>query len=268
MKTTRDEGQTHTMLHVVLSHTVSPRTNPGPRNAVPQDTGRIQAQHGYSRPSSVPRPIVSALAHCQCPAHCQCSGPWSVRRSIVSARPMVGAQAHCQCQAHGQCSGPWSVPSLLSVLRPMVGAHTENRGQAPSTTLYSAQQGHAGDGKHAPLVPRSACLPRLMPGVRPSGREANLQDTRPRQRHPKTGAPPRQRPSKTKAIQDSEDPRQHTLPDHQHHALPGIARPQPPGVSGDASMACLSAWPNKRLQATGHSGHLLAGVGLYHVARA
>jgi len=32
-----------------------------------------------------------------------------------------------------------------------------------------AEQAHAGDGKQAPLVPRSTCLPRLMRGVQPRG---------------------------------------------------------------------------------------------------
>ena len=42
--TTRDEGKTHTMPHIVPSHTASPRTTPGPSNVVPQDTGHAQAQ--------------------------------------------------------------------------------------------------------------------------------------------------------------------------------------------------------------------------------
>ena len=74
---------------------------------------------------------------------------------------------------------------------------------------------------------------------------------------------------KTKTAQtDERDGPSHPLQDRQHHALPGSARPRPPGVDGDESTAYLGAWPNKRLQATGHSGHLLAGVGLYPVARA
>ncbi len=39
-------------------------------------------------------------------------------------------------------------------------------GKAMSGTRTCAQQGHAGDGEQRPLVPRSRCPPRLMPGVR------------------------------------------------------------------------------------------------------
>ena len=82
IKTTRDEGQTHTMQHVVLSHTVSPWTNPGPRNPVPQDTGRAQEPHQCSQP------IVGTQAHYR---H---SGPLSV----LTAHCWTGStQAHCQC---------------------------------------------------------------------------------------------------------------------------------------------------------------------------
>ena len=42
----------------------------------------------------------------------------------------------------------------------------------------------------------------------------------------------------------------------------------PPGVGGDGSRARRGAWPNKRLQATGHSVRFWAGVSLYRVARA
>jgi hypothetical protein len=216
------------MRHVVLRPTASPRTSPGPRNPVPQATGRLQAQHGYARPLAVLRPMVSAWLLVGAQTHGQCSGPWSVRRPLVgapasrrcsslssvpgswsvlkpiaSAGPMVGAPAPRQCsgswsvlgplpvpghgrcsgpwsvpgpwsvfrlivgaQAPGQCSGAWSVPSAWSVLRLMVGAHTENRGQAPSTTLDSAQQGRAADWEQAPLLRRSTCSQRLTPGVR------------------------------------------------------------------------------------------------------
>jgi hypothetical protein len=53
--TTQDEGKTHTMRHVVLSHTVSPRTSPGPRNTVPQDTGCAEEHRWYSSPLLVPQ---------------------------------------------------------------------------------------------------------------------------------------------------------------------------------------------------------------------
>ncbi len=73
----------------------------------------------------------------------------------------------------------------------------------------------------------------------------------------------------TKTAQtDERDGLSHPIQDRQHHALPGSARPRPLGVGGDESTACLSAWPNKRLQATGHSVRFWAGVGLYRVARA
>ena len=39
-----------------------------------------------------------------------------------------------------------------------------------------AEPRHAGDGCQRPLVPRSRFQPRLMPSVRPCGREANPQD--------------------------------------------------------------------------------------------
>jgi hypothetical protein len=38
-------------------------------------------------------------------------------------------------------------------------------GKAMSGTRTCAQQGHPGDGEQRPLVPRSRCSPRLMPGV-------------------------------------------------------------------------------------------------------
>jgi hypothetical protein len=69
----------HTMVPIVLRHTMSPRISPGPRNTVPQDTGRTQEHRRGSKP------IVGAPAHRQC-------------------------LAHGQCPAYGRCSGPLSVP--------------------------------------------------------------------------------------------------------------------------------------------------------------
>ncbi len=157
IQTTRDEGQTHPMLHVVLNHTVSPRTNPGPRNAMPQDTGRLQAQHGYARPWSVLRRMVGA------PAYGRDAGPVSGRRPTVGApapcrdpnawsvpRPIVGAQAHGQypgalsvrkrligaprmvsAPAPCRCAGALSVPGPLPVLRCMVGAPAHGQCSGP-----------------------------------------------------------------------------------------------------------------------------------------
>jgi hypothetical protein len=117
------------MFPVVLRHIVSPRTSPGPRNAVPQDTGPIQAQHGSSRPWSVPWSMVGALAHRQysgslsvrkriasVQVHGRCSGAWSV------LLPIVSAQAHRQCPAHGRDSRPWPVLRAWSVFTPMANA--------------------------------------------------------------------------------------------------------------------------------------------------
>jgi hypothetical protein len=92
--------------------------------------------------------IASAPAHGRYPGHCPCPGALSV------------------LTAHRRCSGAWSIPGAWSVLRLMVGAHTENRGQAPSTTLDSAQQGRAADWEQRPLLRRSRSSQRLTPGVR------------------------------------------------------------------------------------------------------
>jgi hypothetical protein len=94
------------MSHVVLSHTVSLRTSPGPRNLVPQDTVRAQAHRWYAKP------IAGA------PAHRPCSGPWSVFRRTASA------QAYCPCSGPWSVSGALLVPGALSVLRPMVSVLT------------------------------------------------------------------------------------------------------------------------------------------------
>ena len=114
---------------------------------MPTRIASASAHWRYPGPLAVPWPIASALAHCRCPAHCQCSSPSPVLRPIGGTlaycwcsgvlsvpRGIVSTPAHCQCPAHRRCSGP------LSVLRLIASAHTENRGQAPSTTLYSAQQ--------------------------------------------------------------------------------------------------------------------------------
>jgi hypothetical protein len=45
-------------------------------------------------------------------------------------------------------------------------------------------------------------------------------------------------------------------------------RPRPLGVRGDKAKSQPSAGPNEALEATGHSGRVVAGVGLYRVARA
>lgn len=147
------------MSYVVPRHTASPRTSSGPRNIVPQATGRAHAHRRDAQPSvrapahgrcsgawSVLRRIVRALAQCPCPVPCRCRGPWPGRKR------MVGAQAHGQysgawsvrkriARAHAscRCSGPWSMPTpmvrarcrvdtpahgrcsdLLWVLRPLV----------------------------------------------------------------------------------------------------------------------------------------------------
>jgi len=115
-------------------------------------------------------------------AHGRWASPWSVPRPEAPGAPghrpyprtPSGRTAYCRYpgawpvpQAHGQYSRPWSVltphsrcSGLWSVPR------QQNRGQAPSTTLDSAQQARAGDGAQAPLVPRSTCAPRLKRGVR------------------------------------------------------------------------------------------------------
>ena len=45
------------------------------------------------------------------------------------------------------------------------GVTDGKRRQGATRYQFPAQQGHAGDGKQPPLVPRSGCSPRLMPGV-------------------------------------------------------------------------------------------------------
>ena len=142
------------MPHVVLSHTASPRTSPGPRNAVPQDTGRLHEHSRYAQPIagvpaprrcstsrrysgtqsvfrhtvgtparslSVLRPIVGAPAHLSVPtAYCRCSQPIVGKRFGQAVRT-----AHCREEI--QVSG---THSLLSVLRPMVSpqAHCRDSG--------------------------------------------------------------------------------------------------------------------------------------------
>jgi len=127
-QTIKDEGKTHTMPHVVSSPTAFPRTSPGPRNTVPQDTGRAQEHRRDSQPIggaqahrqcsgalSVLKPIGGAQAHRQCsdplsvPGALSALGPWSV------LRPITSVQAHCQC------SGRSSVP------RPIVSAQAHYR---------------------------------------------------------------------------------------------------------------------------------------------
>jgi hypothetical protein len=55
-------------------------------------------------------------------------------------------------------------------------AHARS-GKAMSGTRTCAQQGHAGDGEQRPLVPRSRCSPRLMPGVRRQHKEGETMST-------------------------------------------------------------------------------------------
>jgi len=151
---------------------------------VPTDQPRPE-EHGPSGHRSCPRTPSGLTAHGRCP------GAWSVLKPIASARLIVSAPAHYQCPgawsvprpivgtpAHGRCPGLSSVltahcrySDLLSVLQPIVGTHSpwsvptqKNRGQAPSITLYSAQQGGAGDALQRPL--RSRFRARLTPGVR------------------------------------------------------------------------------------------------------
>jgi hypothetical protein len=133
------------MPHVVPRHTASPRTSPGPRNPVPQDTGRAQEHHRDSQP------MVGA------PAHGRCSGAWSVLKPIASAKPMVGTQAH------GQCSGAWSVPrpivgthSPWSVLRPIVGAQAYGRYAQPMVGAHT-EKPRTGAQHHARLGPTRGC---------------------------------------------------------------------------------------------------------------
>jgi hypothetical protein len=51
------------------------------------------------------------------------------------------------------------------VWRAVVGGGSQARVPRPHSAPVLAQQGHAGDGKQRPLVPRFRCLPRLMPSV-------------------------------------------------------------------------------------------------------
>jgi hypothetical protein len=131
------------MAYLVPRLTPSSRTSPGPRNPVPQDPGRLHAQHGYSRPWAVPRPSVGIPASRWCsspwavpgawaaPGHCRRSDAWSVPKRLASALarsqcpsalpapwPMVGTQSQRQGQAQYQYCGVWSV------LQFMVGTHS------------------------------------------------------------------------------------------------------------------------------------------------
>jgi len=150
-------------------------------------------------PLSVLRSIVSTQTHCRCSsptvgtqAHCWDSQPIVGTHSPLlgltahcwDSQPIVGAPVHCRyagplsvLKPHSRCSGPLSVlkphsrcSGPLSVLKPhsrcsgpLSVPPQKNRGQVSSTTLDSAQQGGAGDGKQPPL--RCGCLPRLTPGV-------------------------------------------------------------------------------------------------------
>ena len=51
------------------------------------------------------------------------------------------------------------------VWRTVVRGGSQVRVPRPHSVPVLAQQGHAGDGKQRPLVPRSGCSPRLMPSV-------------------------------------------------------------------------------------------------------
>jgi len=92
--TTKSQGKTHTMLHVVLRRTVSPRTSPGPRNTVPQDTDRAQEHSRYLGALSVLRRIVGVQAHRRCPY----TKHWrpARRTMLYSAEQSSGARQHDQ----------------------------------------------------------------------------------------------------------------------------------------------------------------------------
>jgi hypothetical protein len=182
------------MRHVVLSHTVSPRTSPGPRNTVPQDTGRAQehrpcprtpsglkAHCWYSSPLLVLKPIVGTQTHCWY------SNPLSV------LKPIVGTQAHCRysgplsvLKAHCRCSSP------LSGLKPIVGtqAHCRDSSPLPGLKPIAGTQAHCRDSSPLP-VPKDNTGTHAQAVPQHTGRAQTAQ--------PWTGAQHHARPCRTSA---------------------------------------------------------------------
>ncbi len=124
-------------------------------------------------PALACRPLSGALPQRWILGHGRCSGPLSVLRPLVDApahgrysrpslgcRDGVGAPAPCPCPAYGRYANPLPVSGPESVLTRMGGTHSpwsgprqHNRGQAPSTTLDSAQQGTGADREKLTLFP-------------------------------------------------------------------------------------------------------------------
>jgi hypothetical protein len=118
--------------------------------ALPTISWRVSNHGRYSGPQSVPRHTVSAQPIVSARAYCRCSSPWSVLRPMVSTqgpwsvlKRIIGTQA-LSVLRHRRYSGPLLVPKVhCRCPRASSVPREKNRGQAPSTTLDSAQQARA-----------------------------------------------------------------------------------------------------------------------------